>query len=158
LGQWLYDPAGEGAPEVFPLVNVLYWDIQHRDNTPPTLVFRRKSGSKIERRVRLLRDGNDEVHVLIAHIPLSEQGQLPPNSQPTLQTPPDTQSTPTHFEHFYDALRPRPASRPLPRFVRSTAQKPCPIMITTGNREKSANRLASLGTYSCVMATADEGS
>jgi hypothetical protein len=158
LGEWRYDPAGEGAAEVFPLVNVLYWDIQHQQNNPPKLTFKPKSASDTVKSLPLLSDGNNEVHVLIAHIPESEKGQLPPNEQSDLPTPPDTGATPAHFDHFYDLLHPTPQNRPLPSFVASTAVRPCPVKISTVIGNRFIDQPASLATYSCVMASGDEGS
>lgn len=155
LGNWSYGPAN-GSSEILPLVNMLTWDIQYPTQNSVELVFRHRVSPDSTKSVTLLPNGGD-VTVLIAHIPETEADQLPPTGPTTLPQEPTPNDTPAHFQHYYDVIAADHSKRPFPRYVSSNAQTPCRAAIKARADKGNAQELVSLGTYSCVMASGDEG-
>jgi hypothetical protein len=155
LGSWSYGPAN-GPSEILPLVNMLTWDIQYPTRNSVELVFHHRASAHSAKRVTLLPDAGD-VNILIAHIPVSDAGQLPPNRPTTLPSAPTTNDTPAHFHHYYDVIAADYSKRPLPRFVSPQNQRPCSATIKATFDKGNVQGLVSLGTYSCVMASGTEG-
>lgn len=155
LGEWRYVHVDSAKVDTMPMVNVLNWDIQHPQGKSVEFVFRDKQNFRRVKRVPLSPDASNEIHVIVAHIPESEEDQLPPG-RPVLGQRPATDSPSPHFHHFYDLFR-AGNKRPVPRFVRATADSACPVKITGMINEKIVDRPPSLGTYSCVMAAGEEG-
>lgn len=164
LANWTYTPVTSGGlkktPRTRPLYNLVDWEIRHPAN--PRLEFVSASGVPVPVELPVTA-GEDRIELLLAHVPIGDQAQLPPAGRPT---PAGAVDSAAHFHAYYNLLRkpgnplqiPNKFHRPVPRDAQPTTVRGCFVRITVEPQRQLIELppdSRAIGTYACMPATGE---
>jgi hypothetical protein len=166
VAEWTFNPAGSDPPARIRLINVLEWQTPEFGADSLVLVVKRRGQAAGETFVAEKND-HGEIELLIMHVPSADTVGMfdrspPPESLVVGASEHDMHSedgevaaTREHLHRLYSLIGVSNASRRFPRRpVR--VQEVCPITILDlHDFQPDVHR--AMGTYSCIMASADAG-